>query len=123
MAKEALGLAQRSAKRASSRLQFFRYAFGAAGGEANFGHGEARPIALNLLSNGDIAMDWPEAKGVELPAGSGRLLLNLALLASECLPRGGNLRVNVAANRVAIEASGPQARLPVETKAAMAGSV
>ena len=52
---------------ASSRLQFFRYAFGAAGGEPNFGHGEARPIALNLLGNGDIAMDWPDAKGVELP--------------------------------------------------------
>ena len=46
MAKEALSLAQRSAKRASSRLQFFRYAFGAAGGEPSFGHGEARPIAL-----------------------------------------------------------------------------
>ena len=72
MAKEALGLAQRSAKRASSRLQFFRYAFGAAGGEANFGHGEARPVVLNLLNNGDIAIDWPEAKAVELPAGAGR---------------------------------------------------
>jgi histidine phosphotransferase ChpT len=123
MAKEALGLAQRSAKRASSRLQFFRYAFGAAGGEPNFGHGEARPIALNLLGNGDIAMDWPDAKGVELPTGAGRLLLNLALLASECLPRGGNVKVSLAANRVTMEASGPQARLPAETKAAMAGSV
>ena len=123
MAKEALGLAQRSAKRASSRLQFFRYAFGAAGGEPNFGHGEARPIALNLLGNGDIAMDWPDAKGVELPTGAGRLLLNLALLASECLPRGGNVKVSLAPNRVTMEASGPQARLPAETKAAMAGSV
>ena len=123
MAKEALGLAQRSAKRASSRLQFFRYAFGAAGGEANFGHGEARPVVLNLLSNGDIAIDWPEAKAVELPAGAGRLLLNMALLASECLPRGGNLRVGLSTNRIAIDANGPQARLPAETKAAIAGSV
>lgn len=122
MAEEALSLAQRSAKRAASRLQFFRYAFGAAGGEPNFGPGEARPIALGLLS-GDVAVDWPEAKGIELPAGAGRLLLNLALLASECLPRGGNVRVGLAANRVTIEASGPQARLSVETKAAVAGSV
>lgn len=123
MATEALGLAQRSAKRASSRLQFFRYAFGAAGGEPNFGHGEARPVALNLLNNGDIAVDWPEAKTVELPAGSGRLLLNMALLASECLPRGGNLKVHLTANRIAIDASGPQARLAAETKSAIAGSV
>ena len=122
MAEEALGLAQRSAKRASSRLQFFRYAFGAAGGEPNFGHGEARPVALNLLNNGDIAVDWPEAK-VELPTGAGRLLLNMALLASECLPRGGNLRVNLSTNRIAIAVNGPQARLSAETKAAIAGSV
>jgi histidine phosphotransferase ChpT len=123
MAKEALSLAQRSAKRASSRLQFFRYAFGAAGGEASFGHGEARPIALGLLNNGDVSVDWPEAKGIELPAGSGRLLLNLALLAAECLPRGGTVRMNLAANRVTIDASGPQARLSAETKAAISGSV
>ena len=123
MAKEALSLAQRSAKRASSRLQFFRYAFGAAGGEPSFGHGEARPIALGLLNNGDVSLDWPEAKNVELSPGAGRLLLNLALLASECLPRGGSLRMNLTASRVTIEASGPQARLSAETKAAIAGSV
>ncbi len=123
MAAEALGLAQRSAKRAASRLQFFRYAFGAAGGEPNFGHGEARPVALNLLNNGDIAVDWPETKTVELPTGAGRLLLNMALLASECLPRGGNLKVSLTTNRIALDASGPQARLPAETKAAIAGSV
>src|SRR5690348_10202947 len=123
MAKEALGLAQRSARRAAGRLQFFRYAFGAAGAEANFGHGEARPVALTLLNNGDIAVDWPETKAVELPAGAGRLLLNMALLASECLPRGGNMRVNLAPNRIAIDANGPQARLAAETKAAIAGSV
>lgn len=123
MAEEALSLAQRSAKRASSRLQFYRYAFGAAGGEPNFGAAEAKPIALNLLSSGDIAVDWPDAKGMILPAGAGRLLLNLALLASECLPRGGQLRVSIAPQKIAIEATGPQARLSAETKAAVAGGV
>ena len=123
MADEALSLAQRSARRASSRLQFFRYAFGAAGGEPNFGPAEAKPVALNLLSSGDIAVDWPDAKGMVLPTGTGRLLLNLALLASECLPRGGQLRVSIALQKIAIEATGPQARLSAETKAAAAGGV
>ena len=123
MAKEALALAQRSAKRATSRLQFFRYAFGAAGGEPNFGPTEARPVAVSLLNSGEIAIDWPETKDVDLPAGAGRLLLNLALLAVECLPRGGGVRIALGANRIAIEATGPQARLSGETKAAIAGSV
>jgi histidine phosphotransferase ChpT len=123
MAKEALALAQRSAKRAASRLQFFRYAFGAAGGESNFGPAEARPIALNLLCSGETAIDWPESKDVDLPVGTGRLLLNLTLLAVECLPRGGIARVALGSNRIGIEAMGRQARLSGETKAAMAGAV
>jgi histidine phosphotransferase ChpT len=123
MAKEALALAQRSAKRAASRLQFFRYAFGAAGGESNFGPAEARPIALNLLCSGETAIDWPESKDVDLPVGTGRLLLNLTLLAVECLPRGGTARVALGSNRIGIEAMGRQARLSGETKAAMAGAV
>jgi histidine phosphotransferase ChpT len=123
MAKEALALAQRSAKRAASRLQFFRYAFGAAGGEPNFGPAEARPVALNLLNSGEIAIDWPDTKDLDLPTGAGRLLLNLTLLAVECLPRGGNVRVVFSTNRIAIEATGPQARLTGEIKAAIAGAV
>ena|SRR5437870_2668281 len=123
MAKEALALAQRSAKRASSRLQFFRYAFGAAGAEPNFGPGEARPLAVNLLTTGEVAIDWPESKGVELPQGSGRLLLNLTLLAVECLPRGGIVRIGLAPGRMTVEAAGTQARLAGEIKAAIAGGV
>jgi histidine phosphotransferase ChpT len=123
MAKEALALAQRSAKRAAGRLQFFRYAFGAAGGEPNFGPAEARPIALNLLNSGETAIDWPESRDIDLPTGAGRLLLNLMLLAVECLPRGGTARVALSPNRIGIEATGPQARLSGETKAAIAGTI
>jgi histidine phosphotransferase ChpT len=123
MAKEALALAQRSAKRAANRLQFFRYAFGAAGGEPNFGPAEARPLAFNLLQSGEIAIDWPDQKAVELPTGAGRLLLNIMLLASECLPRGGSIRVALATNRITAEVAGPQARLAPETKSAIAGTV
>jgi histidine phosphotransferase ChpT len=123
MAKEALALAQRSAKRALGRLQFFRYAFGAAGGEPDFGAAEARPVALSLLSSGEIAIDWPESKAVELPVGVGRLLLNLTLLAVECLPRGGSIRVVLGPNRVGIDATGPQARVSGDTKAAITGAL
>jgi histidine phosphotransferase ChpT len=122
MAAEALALAQRSAKRATNRLQFFRYAFGAAGGEANFGLADARSLAAGILQNGETVMEWPEGPAAGLPTGSGRLLLNLLLLALECLPRGGRIRVVALADRLAVEATGPQARLAPELKAAMGGS-
>jgi histidine phosphotransferase ChpT len=121
MAAEALALAQRSAKRATNRLQFFRYAFGAAGGEANFGLADARSLAVGIL-NAETVLEWPEGPAAGLPTGSGRLLLNLLLLASECLPRGGRIRVVALADRLAVEATGPQARLAPELKAAMSGT-
>jgi len=123
MAKEALSLAQRSAKRAANRLQFFRYAFGAAGGEPNFGPAEAKALAFNLLQSSETVIDWPELAAVELPTGAGRLVLNLLLLASECLPRGGSIRIGLAANRITADATGSQARLSAETKSAIAGAI
>src|ERR1700752_1132598 len=83
MAAEALALAQRSAKRATSRLQFFRYAFGAAGGEGNLRPAEARSLAAGILQSGETMLEWPEGPAAGLPVGSGRLLLNLLLLGSE----------------------------------------
>jgi histidine phosphotransferase ChpT len=122
MAAEALALAQRSAKRATSRLQFFRYAFGAAGGDPNFGLADARSLANGLLHNGDVTLDWSDSPAnMNLPTGAGRLLLNLLLLGSECLPRGGRIRVVLAPDRVAVEATGPQARLPSELKSVISG--
>jgi histidine phosphotransferase ChpT len=123
MAEEALALAQRSAKRAAGRLQFFRYAFGSAGAEANFGLAEAKSVAVNLLNSAEMAIDWQSGGEADLPAGAGRILLNLTLLAVECLPRGGNVRVSASPRRVSVEATGPQARLAGEAKSAMTGAI
>jgi histidine phosphotransferase ChpT len=120
MAGEAMALAQRSARRATGRLQLFRFAFGAAGGEEHFGPGEARALAMECLQNGTIQIHWPAA--MELPPGAARLLLNLLLLGSECLPRGGRLEVERTATGVAVLCEGAQIRLLPEVKAAVEGS-
>ena len=120
MAGEAMALAQRSARRATGRLQLFRFAFGAAGGEEHFGPGEARGLAMEFLHGGQIEVDWPAA--TELPPGAGRLLLNLLILGSECLPRGGRLAVERTQEAVAVVCEGQQIRLLPEVKAALEGS-
>ena len=98
-------------------------AFGVAGAEPNFGPAEARPVVLNLLNSDEVAIEWPDSKVGDLPTGAGRLLLNLTLLAVECLPRGGSVRITLGANCMTIEAAGPQVRLSGEIKAAIAGNV
>ncbi len=119
MTGEAMALAQRSARRATGRLQLFRFAFGAAGGEEHFGPGEARALAMECVHNGTVVVDWPAA--LELPPGAARLLLNILLLGSECLPRGGRLTVERTLAGVAVLCEGAQIRLLPEVKAAVEG--
>jgi histidine phosphotransferase ChpT len=119
LAGEAMALAQRSARRATGRLQLFRFAFGTAGGEEHFGPGEARGLAMECLHSGAVVIDWPAA--MELPPGAARLLLNLLLLGSECLPRGGRLAVERTQAGVAVVCEGTQIRLLPEVKAAVEG--
>src|SRR5579871_5047463 len=100
MAGEAMALAQRSAKRATSRLQLFRFAFGAAGGEEHFGPGEARALAMECLHTPTVAIDWPAAME---------------------LPPGGLLTVEKTQEAVAVVCEGIHIRLLPEVKAAVEG--
>lgn len=93
---EALALAQKSAKRASILLQVYRTAFGNAGNQSSFGPREALSLGADFLSGGKISLAGPvppDSSG--FPGGFGKLLLNMILLASDTLPRGGKLEVQV----------------------------
>ena len=121
MAEEALALALRSSKRATGRLQYFRFAFGAAGEDASFGANEARGLVQVLIQGTEIQLDWPSAAD-GLPPGAARLLLNMILLAIDCLPRGGRIQVAAGADRLAVECTAPLARMTPELKSAIGGS-
>ncbi len=123
----ALHLAISSGAEITRRLAFFRVAFGAGG----VGHGGNDPdglreLAAELLESGQVELDWPPADGATAPELSptlGKLLLNLVLIASECLPRGGVVSVRLAALDggvgMAISADGPGARLREDVAMAM----
>jgi len=89
---EATALAQRSAKRASVLLQVYRSAFGNAGNQQTFGPREAVTLAQELLQTGKAQLsagDLPDS--TTLPAGYGKLALNLIILGADALPRGGTI--------------------------------
>ena len=94
---EALDLLGSSAAAASQRLRFFRFALGPA----------AKPVAARELcdlatgflsgsatAGGALAVDWRDGGVEPWPAAPAKLLLNLLLVARDCLPRGGRLRVS-----------------------------
>ncbi len=121
---DALQLSVNCVKRASALLEFFRMAYGTAGGDGSLRWDAARGLASGLLNGSKVALVWPPMPtGLTLPPGATKLLLNLVLLATDTLPRGGEIAVGVdpAGNRLtlAVTASGRDARVTEEMAAAL----
>lgn len=101
---QCIGLLGDSARTTAGKLKFFRLAFGAAGG-----FGEAIPLheirsAVEGLfpAGGKLELQWMIA-GESLPKPAAKLLLNLAMLAGEALPRGGTLAIGAEQGTDTIE--------------------
>ena len=117
MRAEALDLIRASATQASSKIQFMRVAFGAAGAMAEkIRLDQPRELALSLCASNGVRLDWT-LNEVTLDKDVVRLLLNFILIGFEALPRGGVLRVGVrkeGATNLMISAEGSKARLSAE---------
>jgi histidine phosphotransferase ChpT len=109
----ALDLIKKSARNASARLQFARLAFGAAGSAgAMIDLGDAGAVANGFLNDEKLSLDW-EAPRALLPKNQVKLVLNLLVLATQAIPRGGKItcRCTVAGEQgsFAITATGSHA--------------
>lgn len=111
-------LATNSGKELTRRLAFYRVAFGAGGaGKGGAEVAAMRGLARDFLDGTNNTLDWPDfGDGVrEIDPVMGKLLMNLILIASECLPRGGTVSVQIAEIEgglgLAVSASGDDAGL------------
>jgi len=96
MADDAVGLAAQSARQAANILQYYRLAYGMAGGRIGGDLNALRELAAGYLAAGKIDLDWnARLPDGDAPEGLGKILLNLVALAKEMLPRGGTLRVEL----------------------------
>jgi histidine phosphotransferase ChpT len=104
-------LLEQSARISADKLKFFRLAYGAAGG---FGDSvpseEPRELVEALVGgNGRVAFDWAVANEA-LPKEAVKVLLNLAAIGLDALPRGGELQVGAeqrdGATEIAVRAAG-----------------
>lgn len=122
----ALELIKKSARNASARLQFARLAFGAAGSAgAMIDLGDAGNVANGFLNDEKLSLDW-EAPRALLPKNQVKLLLNLLIIASQAVPRGGKLisRASVDGEQGSFEitATGSHARIPAHVEELLAGN-
>jgi len=92
----ALDLIKRSAASASSRLQFCRLAFGAAGSMgASIDTGDAETVTRGLIASERTALAWNPPRQFA-PKNKVKLLLNLCLIAQSTIPRGGVISVDLS---------------------------
>ena len=90
----AIELIKKSAMTASARLQFCRLAFGAAGSAgAAIDTGDAEGVARGMMEDEKTRLTWNLPR-VLLPKNRVKLLLNLLLLATGTIPRGGSIAVD-----------------------------
>jgi len=118
--KEAMTLIGQSARRAGQRLQFYRFAYGTAGGSGSAV--DARELVQGLVEGGKVRCVWPaEASALEPPWQ--RLALNMLVLAFEMLPRGGTVTITAVEHGVEVAAEGDAINISDDLKAVLADEV
>ena len=121
----ALDLIRKSAKQASARLQFARLAFGAAGSAgAAIDLGDAEAVARGMFGDEKTTLSWSAPRAL-MPKNRVKLLLNLVVVATAAIPRGGTIDVTVAGEEASttftLVSKGMNARIPAHAEALIRG--
>ena len=120
MKEQAMALIAHSVGQAKARLLFARLAFGSMGSAgAEIDLQEAGDVATEFFKTGKAKLDWQAPRGA-IDKEMIRVLLNLANMAADAIPRGGQLTAKIEPARhnvaVAITAKGPRANLPQDIR-------
>ncbi len=113
----ALNVIRNVTEQASARLQFARFAFGAAGSAgAQIDLGTAEQISRGFIGTGKHKLSWSGPVGF-MGKDSVKLLLNIIASAVSALPRGGEIAVGVTGSlekpNFDIRCTGTSARPPL----------
>lgn len=112
----ALELIGKSARQASARLKFARIAFGAAGSAgASIDLADAESVAKGMFADEKTKLEWRAPQAL-FPKNKVKLILNLVMVTTSAIPRGGLIDVTVTGDGEAptfvLKAKGSHARIP-----------
>jgi histidine phosphotransferase ChpT len=117
LAAEALGLVAESARRATARLRFYRFAYGF-GGEGQTAGPPPFELAASYFEETPTICDY--RSGVRaMPLGQQRLGCNLLLVGAAALVRGGRLGLDAEGAGLRLDATGEAVSLAPEHFAAL----
>lgn len=128
MRQRCLELLEQSARTSADKLKFFRLAYGAAGGYGDAVPTEEPRALVQALArgNGRVALNWTVVEEV-LSKPAVKVLLNLAAIGLDALPRGGTLDVGAelrgGAAEIVIRAAGSRIAFDATIGAALDGSL
>jgi len=121
MRERCMELLAESARTSASKLKFFRLAFGAAGGFGEVVDVRETRAAVEALLSGSrrIELGWMVEEG-SLAKAATKVLLNLVLIATDALARGGRMDVGAEDHgshiEIAIRIEGPRVLLDAELR-------
>jgi histidine phosphotransferase ChpT len=99
MNEDALKLITDSAREAVSRLQFFRQSYGVIKDSGDVPLSDKKDLVDAFLRQTRVKLDWPDthtdASGVGISQGMAKLLLNMVVLVTGSLIKGGTLSVRI----------------------------
>lgn len=124
---DALSLIGDSAARAASRLNVFRLAFGRAGRGFDVDIGAVKQAFAELIAQENrLEVDWPEGEkldeALQTRPEAAKLVLNVLLIAKDCLPRGGVIAFRRIPSGAEIRAEGERAGCPEEIRFQLDGT-
>jgi histidine phosphotransferase ChpT len=118
---DALNLLDHGVGKAWAKLEFFRFAMAGAMAEGDSTIEEGKAVAEKLYSVLKADLVW-SVPNVAMPRPAVRVIVNLLLIANECLPRGGKVEITAPKQgEVIVTATGPRAKLKEATLQALSG--
>lgn len=118
---DALELIKSSSRRAAAKLKFLRLAFGAGGSAPGvLATEEVKGLVEDMFADdkADVVFDFHD-NGLE--KSRARLLLNLAMLGIQAVPRGGEMKIATTHDALVVTSTGPRAKLDETVANALQG--
>lgn len=128
---EAVSLIAKAAEQANRRLRLFRYAYGGAGSKDLVDAKDLRRTAFEYLEGSRTVLEWPETEptpglGQSFPKGVMKALINLIVLGSEMITKGGLVKLrqpSAGAWPIEIHVSGEGASFREGMEASLQGTI
>ena len=117
---QAMDLIEKSSREAIARVQFYRQAYGAGLKSSSASLTETKNTAVNFYESSKITIDWPDKytdmSGVDINYTQKKLILNLLIICSSALIRGGKITFAIDSNKIELKAEGASVKLDPETE-------